>query len=128
MNRILENLDHTYNYTGLQKKISMINFQYSVSFSPAEYEYTSHFFASRPDFPKFYNKGLKINKIGCLEVVFMLKLNNKFDVLHTWSVSQVYFSLLSPFWNIKSVPSSKKNLQNKFIIMWGVYKTLACNF
>ena len=53
------------NNTGLQKKISRKFFQYSVSFSLAEYEYESHFFISRPDFPKFYDKILKINKIGC---------------------------------------------------------------
>ena len=70
-------------YTGLQKKFPGLNFQYSVSFFPTEYEYESHFFPSRPDFPEFYDKGLKINKIGCLQVVFMLKLTNKLNVLHT---------------------------------------------
>ena len=54
------------NYAGLQKNIPKINFQYLVSFPPAEYEYENHFFPSLPDFPKFYDKGLKINKIGCL--------------------------------------------------------------
>ena len=53
-------------YTVLQKKIPRIYFQYSVSFPPAEYEYVSHFFPSRPVLPKFYDEGLKINKIGCL--------------------------------------------------------------
>ena len=52
--------------TGLQKKFPRMNFQYFVSFFPAEYDYESHFFPSRPDFPKFYDKGLKINKICCL--------------------------------------------------------------
>ena len=36
-------------------------FQYSVSLSPAEYEYENHFFPSRPDFPKLYDNGVKIN-------------------------------------------------------------------
>ena len=53
-------------YIGLQKKFPRINFQYLVSLNPAEYEYESHFFASRQDFPKFYDKGLKTNKIGFL--------------------------------------------------------------
>ena len=53
-------------YTGLQKKFQRMNFRYSVSFSPAEYEYESRFFPSRSDFPKFYDKVLKISKIGCL--------------------------------------------------------------
>ena len=53
-------------YTDLQKKFPGINFQDSIRFSAAEYEYESRFFPSRPDFPKFYDKGLKINKIGCL--------------------------------------------------------------
>ena len=52
--------------TGLQKKFPRINNQDSVRFSPAEYEYESHFSPSRPDSPKFYDKGLNINKIGCL--------------------------------------------------------------
>ena len=47
---------------------------------------------------KFYDKGLKINKMGCLKVVFMLKLTNKINVLHTWSVSQeIFFTLMSNF-------------------------------
>ena len=54
------------NNNGLQKKFPRINFHCSVRFSPAEYEYESRFFSSRPDFSKFYDKGLKINKIGCL--------------------------------------------------------------
>ena len=49
-----------FDYSGMQKN------QYSVSLFPAEYEYESNFFPSRPDFPKFYDKRLKINKIGCL--------------------------------------------------------------
>ena len=48
------------------KKFPRINFQDSVRFSSAEYEYESRFFPSRPDFPKFYDKDLNINKIGCL--------------------------------------------------------------
>ena len=52
-------------YTGLQKKFPKINFRYSISFSPAEYESESNFFLSRPDLTKFYDKGLKINKIRC---------------------------------------------------------------
>ena len=40
-------------------------FHYSVRFLPAEYEYESKFFTSRPDFQKVYDKGLKNNKIGC---------------------------------------------------------------
>ena len=71
------------NNTGLQKKFPRTNFQDSVMFSPAEYEYESRLFPSRPDFPKFYDKGLNINKIGCLQVVFLLKLTNKINVLHT---------------------------------------------
>ena len=69
-------------YTGLQKKFPRISFQYSVSFFPAEYEYESHFFPSRPESPKFYDKGLKISKIGCSKVVFLLKLTKKIYVLH----------------------------------------------
>ena len=70
------------NNTDLPKNFPRINFQHSVSFSPAEYEYERHFFPLRPDFQKFYNKGLKINKIRCLWLVFMLKLTNNFNVLH----------------------------------------------
>ena len=44
--------------TGLQNKILTINFQYSVSFSPVEYGYESHFFPSRPVFQKIYDKDL----------------------------------------------------------------------
>ena len=51
--------------TGLQKVFPIINFHYSVSFSPTEYEFESHFFPSRLDFPKICGKVLKINKIGC---------------------------------------------------------------
>ena len=50
----------------LQKKSQELFFQYSVTFSPAEYDYESHFFSSRPDFTNFYDKGLKFNKIRCL--------------------------------------------------------------
>ena len=52
MSKTRETIDNT----GLQKKLPGTNFQYSVSFSPAEYENESHFFPSRPDFPKFYDK------------------------------------------------------------------------
>ena len=48
------------------KKIPRIKFRYSVRFSPADYEYESHFFPSRQDFPKFYDKGLEVSKICCL--------------------------------------------------------------
>ena len=60
--------DHlrAYKYnTGLQKNLPRINSQYSVSFPQAEYEYESHFFPSRLDFPKNYDKCLKVKKIGC---------------------------------------------------------------
>ena len=66
-----------------KKKILRIYFQYSGSFSPAEYENESHFFPSRPDFPKLCDKGLKIKEKGCLQVVFIQKLTNKENVLHT---------------------------------------------
>ena len=59
-------IESAFDNTGLQKKIYEINFQYSVSFSPVEFEYENSFFSSHPDFPKMYDKGLKINKIGCL--------------------------------------------------------------
>ena len=65
------------------KKSPRIIFQYSLSFFPAEYEYESHFFLSRPDFPKLCDKGLKIKEKGCLQVVFIQKLTNKENVLHT---------------------------------------------
>ena len=32
---------------------------------PAEYEYVNRCFPARPDFPKFYVKGLKITLNGC---------------------------------------------------------------
>ena len=55
--------------TGLQKKkFPRIIFQFSVSFSPAEYEYENHFFQSRLDFSKKYDKGLKINKRDCFRL------------------------------------------------------------
>ena len=38
---------------------------HSDSFFPAEYEYVNHFFPARPDFPKFYVKGLKITLNSC---------------------------------------------------------------
>ena len=44
-----------------KKKIPRINFQNPVSFSHAEYENESRFIRSRPYFPNFYDKGLKIN-------------------------------------------------------------------
>ena len=51
--------------TGQPKKFKRKKFRSSDSFSPAEYEYES-FFLSSPDFPKFLDIGLKINKIVCL--------------------------------------------------------------
>ena len=48
-----------------------------LSLSPVEYEYENHFFLSRPDFPKFFHKGLKVNKTGCLLAVFMLETSEK---------------------------------------------------
>ena len=54
-----------YYNTGLQKNFPRINFQYSYSFSPAEYEYENQFFPSRLDFPENYDKGLKTNINGC---------------------------------------------------------------
>ena len=69
------------------KKILRKNFLYSVRFFPS----CSHF-------PKFYNKCPKINIIDCLYVMFMLKLTNKFIVLHTWIVSQAkFFTSMSVF-------------------------------
>ena len=59
-------LGYAYDNTGLQKKIPGMSFQDSVRFSPAEYEYESRFFPLRPDFPKFYDKDININKVGCL--------------------------------------------------------------
>ena len=53
-------------YTVLQKKFPRVNFQYSVSFSPVQYEYENPLFPTRLDFPKFFDKVQKINKIGCL--------------------------------------------------------------
>ena len=38
---------------------------HSGSFFPAEYEYVNNFFPARPDFPKFYVKGLKITLNSC---------------------------------------------------------------
>ena len=54
------------NYTSLHKKTQAINFQYSVSFYSVEYDYESHFIPPGPHFPKFHEKGPKINKKGCL--------------------------------------------------------------
>ena len=54
------------NHWPAKKIFPRINFHTSVSFSPAEYKFESIFFPSRPDFPKNYDKGLKINKLGCL--------------------------------------------------------------
>ena len=49
--------------TGLQKKKSEEqSFNVAVSFCPADYEYESHFISSYPDFPKFYDKSLKLKK------------------------------------------------------------------
>ena len=57
--------------TGLQKKFPRINFQYSVNFSLVEYEYESHFFTSRLDFPKIYDKALKTTKHAVLDCVYV---------------------------------------------------------
>ena len=56
--------------TSLQKEFPRSNFPYSVSFSSAEKDYESHFFASHTDVPKFYDKGVKINKISCAYAEF----------------------------------------------------------
>ena len=64
-NTVKNNFDTFSDNTGLQKNFPIIKFLYSVSFFPAEYKNKSHFFPSRLDFPKNYDKGLKINKIGC---------------------------------------------------------------
>ena len=76
---IIHKIWYSYN-TGLQKIFPRINFHYSVSFSPDEYEYESHLFLSRLEFQKFYDKGLKINKIGCLYVgCFLAETNQQFQ-------------------------------------------------
>ena len=52
-----------------KKKFPRINVQYSARFSPDEYKYESHFFPSRPDVRKRYDKVLKIKKklfTGCV--------------------------------------------------------------
>ena len=108
------------------KKSPRIKFQYSVSYSPAEYESTNHFFPSRPDFQKNYDECLKINKIACLWVVFMLKLTKKFNVLRTWSVFSgnmvhpyVQFQTLDPF------HPNKKTFKMNLISCKGVYTQVA---
>ena len=60
----LDDIPHHYHWPA--KKFPRMNFQYSVSFSPAEYKYERHFFPILSKFLKFYDKCLKINKIGCL--------------------------------------------------------------
>ena len=55
-----------YNTGQQKKKKTGIKFKCSDSFSPAEYENESYSFSSGPDSAKFYDKGLKINKIYCL--------------------------------------------------------------
>ena len=72
----------TLNTLASKKIFPRINFQYLARFSPPEYQCENHFFPSRPDLPKFYDKDIKINKMGCLYVVIMLKLTNKFNALH----------------------------------------------
>ena len=47
------------------KKFPRICFKYSVSFSPAEYEYENHFFPARPVFLKSYVKSLKNTLNSC---------------------------------------------------------------
>ena len=84
-------------------------FQYSVILSPAQHEYENRFFPSSTDFPKLYDKGLKINKSGWLYVAFMLKLTNKFIILHAWSVFQgILFTLMYNF-KLKIRSFKKKN-------------------
>ena len=111
------------------KKNPRLNFQCSVTFSPAIYEYESLFSPSRSNLSNFYNKGLKINKTGDLYAVFKLKLANKINVLQTWSVSQkIYFLALCKISNFRSVPSQKKNFKVKLLLCKGVYITLASIF
>ena len=107
------------------KKITKNKFQYSVSFPPAEYEHESHSCPSRPVFPEFYDKDLKINNIGCLQVVFMLKLINKFNFQHTRSVSQaIFFTFISKFkLQIPCIP--KKKNKKSLLSGKGMYITLA---
>ena len=102
--------------TELQKKIPTINIQHSVSFSPAEYDFGSHFFPSRHYFRIYYDKGQKINIIGCIYVMSMLKLTNNFNVLHTWDVSIGTLFYLMYIFKLTIVPFQKK-LKNKFSIM-----------
>ena len=52
-------------YSLLQKKITGKKLQCTDSFSPAEYDYEIQFLSTRPYFPKFYDKTLKRNKVGC---------------------------------------------------------------
>ena len=59
---ILEELTDHVNNTGLQKNFPRVKFQSSISFSPAEYEYESHFFPSRLFSPKNYDKVQKSTK------------------------------------------------------------------
>ena len=50
------------------KKLPTMKFQYSVRFSPAEYKYENQFFPSRLDFPKKYEKDVKVNRLGCFKL------------------------------------------------------------
>ena len=65
-----------------KEKFPRKNFQHSVMFSPAEYEYECHFsITSR--FSEMFKQRRINKKKGCLQVVSMLKVTNKFNVLHT---------------------------------------------
>ena len=85
------------NNTGLQKIFPRINFQYSLRFSPAEYEYINHFFPARPDFPKNFVKGLKITLNGCFYLILMLKITIKFNAMHAQNSSKGV--ILKPIYN-----------------------------
>ena len=90
------------------KKIPKINFQCSVSFSPAEREYENHFFPSLPDFLQFNDKGLKINKIGFYRLCLCWNLltNSMFCIREVFL--REYFSTVCPVSNFRSAPSQKK--------------------
>ena len=82
-----------------------------------------YFFLSCQDFPKFYDKGLRFNRINCSLVVFMKKLTNKFIFLHTWSVSQgILFTLIYNF-KLKLRSLQKKAQKNSIVMTKGVYDT-----
>ena len=54
---------HIIDNTCLRKTSPRVKFHCSDNFFSDEYEYESHFFPHRTDFPKFYDNGLKISKI-----------------------------------------------------------------